>query len=120
MLGPSFSPSMARMPGPASSHIKCQRFRCLRAWCTRVRSCDRASSSSVSGGMPSPGGVATSVLANGGLLLRSGSGSVGRHIDLDAHRLGQLAADGVLVLPEQHERRAAEGLAVTYREAVTG
>ena len=28
MLGPSFSPSIARIPGPTSSHSRCQRLRC--------------------------------------------------------------------------------------------
>ena len=45
MLGPSFSPSIARIPGPTSSHSRCQRLPRLRAWWTRERSRDRAVSS---------------------------------------------------------------------------
>ena len=58
MLGPSFSPSIARIPGPTSSHSRCQRLRCLRAWWTRERSRERARSSSVSGGGASRGRAA--------------------------------------------------------------
>jgi signal transduction histidine kinase len=49
-LGPSFSPSMAKIPGPASSQNNNQRRPPPRARWTRPRSRDRAQSSAVSSG----------------------------------------------------------------------
>jgi anti-sigma-K factor RskA len=49
MLGPSFSPSMARIPGPTSSQNTSQRLLPPRARCTRNRSRERAMSSRASG-----------------------------------------------------------------------
>ena len=45
MLGPSFSPSIARMPGPTSSQSRYQRRPWRRAWWNRDRSAERAASS---------------------------------------------------------------------------
>jgi hypothetical protein len=50
MLGPSFSPSMARIPGPASSQNNNQRRPLPGPRWTRPRSRDRAQSSGVSSG----------------------------------------------------------------------
>jgi hypothetical protein len=50
MLGPSFSPSIARIPGPTSNHIRYQRRPWRRALCTRKRSRERISVLGVSGG----------------------------------------------------------------------
>ncbi len=48
MLGPSFSPNIARIPGPTSNHSKCQRRRFWRALWTLKRSRDLSRSSWVS------------------------------------------------------------------------
>src|SRR5271156_1478134 len=117
MLGPSFSPSIARMPGPTSSHSRRQRLRCTRASWTRERSWDRATSSSVRGGRARPGETAVSVVAIDVFLPDSRLTHGWRRVDSHVHGARQLATDGVLASVEQHEQRAAEGLAVTYREA---
>ena len=113
MLGPSFSPSIARIPGPTSSHSRHQRLRCRRAWCTRERSCERAVSSSVSSGGASSGERASLARAHRvsspRVPMRAGAGE---RVELDAHRARELAADRVLALAEAHEQRPAERLAL--------
>ena len=82
MLGPSFSPSIARIPGPASSHRRWKRWPWRRAVCTRARSCERAVSSGVSGA-----GVRSS---------SRGPRPEDRLLAGHAHRPRKLAADCVL------------------------
>src|ERR1700733_5369896 len=110
MLGPSFSPSMARMPGPTSSHSRCQR----RRW-------GRAVSSSVSCGGRSRGEGAAAA-ASGVPIHRSSFGGrrllCGGTVDFDTHSACKLSADGVLALAELHEQRPTEWLALTYGEAL--
>src|ERR1700677_1341337 len=119
MLGPSFSPSMASIPGPTSSHSRYQRLRCLRARCTRERSCERAASSSVSAGAPRRGEATASGAAMHRFLPARSSGLLVCVRELDAHGVGELAADRVLALAELHEQRAAEGLAVAHLELIS-
>src|SRR5277367_6500748 len=106
MLGPSCSPSMARMPGPTSSHSSRQRLPDSRAATTRERSCERARSS-----LPRGGRTASPVAI---LLVPN------RRVELDTHCPSQLAAERVLalVVTEGDEDRAAEGLALADDEAV--
>src|SRR5580704_1838589 len=118
MLGPSFSPSIASIPGPTSSHSRYQRLRCLRAWCTRERSCERATSSSVSAGAPSRGEARSS----GAAMHRFAPASRSRLLvcarELDAHRTCQLTTDRVLALAEAHEQGTPERLTVADHEAI--
>src|SRR5664279_4331568 len=119
MLGPSFSPSIARIPGPTRSHSRYQRLPCNLAWWTRPRSRDLAVSSSVSlggcAGCPGACGAGS----------RGGAAVSGVPIDrpsgeLDAHRAGELAAKCVLVIAERDEQGSTERLALADREAVAG
>src|SRR5580692_12406992 len=121
MLGPSFSPSIARIPGPTSSHSRCQRLRCRRAWWTRERSRERAVSSSVSRGWRSRGEEAAT---SGVPIYRSPivvcpSVSRNRTVHFHTHRSRELAADRVLALAEPHEQRPAKRLALTHDEALS-
>src|SRR5579862_7922786 len=102
MLGPSFSPSIARIPGPRSSHSRYQRRPPRRASCTRERSCERATSSPVSGGSA----TAASVEATDRLL--GATAVLERLIDFDAHGAGKPTPDRVLTLAEDDEQRPAK------------
>src|SRR5579884_479116 len=125
MLGPSFSPSMARMPGPTSSHSRYQPRLPSRARWTRERSCERTASSALSGG----GGGATprawvSRAGRGSAAsppVISGSGrceATGDLLELYAHGAGQLPAQRQLACPDADEHGPPEGLAAYHLNTV--
>ena len=109
MLGPSFSPSIARIPGPTSSH---SRYAALAVSArvmntgTILRACgvllgQRGRDKEVVG--------AASLEAIDRLLQRVRVVLVRRWVDFHAHRAGELSADRVFALCEHDEQRAAEG-----------
>src|SRR5271170_6639998 len=116
MLGPSFSPSIARIPGPISSHSSCQRLRWLRASWTRARSTERTVSSPVRRGSPRPAVLLASVTAIGLVTRRQRATG----LELDAHRAREPTADRLLAPAEVEKQRPAERLARADDEAVAG
>src|SRR5438270_616233 len=109
MLGPSFSPSIARIPGPTSSQTSRPRRPPRRASSTRARSRERMASSPLSPGGTAAAGALTSVIARSP-----------RSSPLDLHRARQLAAENMDVGAEAHEQRPTERLLVDHLELIAG
>src|ERR1700694_3167463 len=120
MLGPSFSPGIARTPGPTTNHSRRQRVSCMRAWCTRERSFERAVSSSVRRGWPSSGaGAASSGVLISNPFIGIAAAALDGGVYHDPHRAREAAADRVLARAEQDEHRASEGLTGGAGESFT-
>src|ERR1700730_11569974 len=117
MLGPSFSPSIARIPAPTKSQSRYHLRPRRRASWTRNRSSDRAASSGVSG---RPGSATAPSVTVGP---SSSCGGVTERpprspIDLHPHRVCESATEDVDAVANADEQRPVERLLVNDLERV--